>query len=82
MSGSAITEPKGRATRARNDAANGRSLMGPTMQWFLVIVAGLAILGGIFYFGRDVRSNFGGGGGGHSGAPVDAPTVVIDAAGI
>lgn len=79
MSGSAITEPKGRATRARNSDASGRSFMGPTMQWVLVVIVGLAIIGGIFYFGRDVRSNFGGGG--HSGAPAEVPAVVVDAAG-
>ena len=76
MSGSSVTAPKGRATRARNDDASGRSFIGPTMQWVLVIVAGLAIMGGLFYFGRDVRSDLGGGG--HSGAPADAPAVVLD----
>lgn len=80
MSGSAITEPKGRATRARNADAGGRSLMGPTLQWILVVVAALAIMAGIFYFGRDVRSNYGGGGG-HSGAPADTQTVLLDTLG-
>jgi len=79
MSGSAITPPKGRATKARNEDAGGRSFMGPIMQWALVIVAALAILGGILYFGRGVQSNYGGG---HSGAPADAPAVVIGAPGV
>jgi hypothetical protein len=55
--------------------------MGPTMQWVLVVVAALAIMGGVFYFGRDARSDLGGGGG-HSGAPADAPAVVIDIPGV
>lgn len=78
MSGSAVTEPKGRATKARNEDARRRSFMGPMMQWLLLIITALAIIGGIFYVGRNVRSNFGGGGGGH-GAPADVPAVVVDA---
>lgn len=78
MSGKAVTAPKGRATRARNQDLDGSSFFGPTMQWILVIVAALAIMAGIFYFGRDVRSDLGGGGG-HSGAPADVPAVVLDA---
>jgi hypothetical protein len=81
MSGSAVTAPKGRATKARNDEDGGRSFMGPTMQWVLVVVAALAIMGGIFYFGRGARSDLGGGGG-RSGAPADAPAVVIDTPGV
>lgn len=77
MSGSAVTEPKGRATRARNDDVGGRSFFGPTMQWFLVVVAACAIMAGIFYLARDVRSS--GGGGGHSGAPAVVTSVVADA---
>lgn len=79
MSGKAVTAPKGRATRARNEAVGGRSFFGPTLQWVLVIVATLAVLGAIYYFAGDVRSDLGGGGG-HSGAPADVPAVVLDAA--
>jgi hypothetical protein len=73
-SGSATTAPKGRATRGRSDADEGRSFMSPTMQWVLAVLVVLAIIGGILYFGRDIGSNYGGGGG-HS-AP--APSMVID----
>ena len=75
MSGKAFTEPKGRATRARNESGDP-SRMSPVLQWTLVIIAGLAVMAAIFYFGRDVRSDLGGG---HSGAPVDVAAVVIDA---
>jgi hypothetical protein len=80
MNESAFTAPKGRATKARNDDDGRRPFLGPTMQWVLVVVAALAIMVGVFYLGRDVRSNTGGGG--HSGAPADAPAVVIDAPGV
>ena len=71
-SGNAQTAPKGRATRARNAPAR-RSLFGPPTQWVVVTVVALVIIGGIFYFGRNVSSTFGG----HSGAPAPA---VLDAA--
>lgn len=65
MSKSAVTPPKGRATRARNDSGGRRTVIGPKLQWVLVVLAGLAVMGAIFYFGRDVQSN-------HNGAPADA----------
>jgi hypothetical protein len=68
-SSSAHTAPKGHATRTQGRGGEGRSLFGPALQWILVVVAGLAILGGIMYVGRDVRSNLGGGGG--HGAPAE-----------
>jgi len=77
MSGKAVTAPKGRATRAQNDDVSARSFIGPTMQWVLVILAALAVMAAIFFFGRDFRSDFGGGG--HSGAPADVPAVVFNA---
>ena len=62
MSGSAVTPPKGRATRARNQAGRGRTIIGPKLQWVLVIIAALVVFGVIFYFGRDVRSDLNGSG--------------------
>jgi hypothetical protein len=60
MSGSAVTPPKGRATRARNDRVRGRSFISPKLQWALVIVAVLLVFAAIFYFGRDVKSDLNG----------------------
>lgn len=79
MSGSSFTEPKGRATRAQNEAAAG-SGMNSTLQWALVILAGLVIIGVIFYLGRDVRSDLGADG--PSGAPAVVPAVMADPFGI
>ncbi|MGB3736185.1 MAG: hypothetical protein WA964_14600 [Ilumatobacter sp.] len=75
MSGSAVTPPKGRATRARNDSSGGRSVISPKLQWLLAIVLALGVMGAVFYFGRDVRSDY-------NGAPAEAPAVVIDTLGI
>lgn len=69
MSGSAVTPPKGRATRARNDDV-GRTTISPKVQWALAIIAALAVLGAILYIGRDVRSDF-------SGAPIDSDVAVV-----
>ncbi len=72
-----VTPPKGKATRSRADNPNGGTFLTPAMQWLLVVLAGIAIIGAILYFGRDLRSNTGGG---HSGAPVAAvATVEFDA---
>ena len=59
-SGSARTAPKGKATPARNARSGDRTYFTPTIQWILVVIAGLAIVGAIIYFGSD----FGDGGGG------------------
>ena len=74
-SGSARTAPKGKATPTR--AANGgdRTLFTPTIQWILVAVAGLAILGAVIYFGSDIGD--GGGGVNNSGL---APAALVDRA--
>lgn len=74
MSGSAVTPPKGRATRSRNDSAGRRSLLNPKLQWTLVVLGGLAVLGAIFYFGRDIQSDY-------NGAGLDDPAVVVSRAG-
>ena len=68
--GTAQTAPKGRATRAQSSEIEQGPRLSPNTQWALVALAGLAIVAGIFYFGRNVSSNLGGGhGGGQSGAP-------------
>lgn len=60
MSGSAVTPPKGRATRARNEQARRRTFIGPRLQWTLVVLAALLVFAAIFYFGRDVKSDLNG----------------------
>jgi hypothetical protein len=72
-SGSARTAPKGKATPTRNadGRGRGRAFLTPTIQWILVTIAGLAVVGAIIYFGSDI----GDGGGDHSGyAPVAVVT--------
>ncbi|MFK7919664.1 MAG: hypothetical protein AB8G14_16435 [Ilumatobacter sp.] len=76
MSKASTTAPKGRATRARNEAVGGNRFFGPTMQWVGIVVVALIVMAGIFYFGRDFRSNTGGG---HSGAPADGVAAVVHA---
>lgn len=71
------TEPKGRPTVHATDN-EVRNRISPTMEWVIVGVVLVAILGGIFYAGRDLRgAGHGGGGGGH-GAPADVPALVAD----
>ena len=67
-SGSARTAPKGKATPTRDSDDGGRTFLTPTIQWILVVIAGLAIFGAIIYFGSDIGG--GGGGGNHGLAPV------------
>ncbi len=74
MSGSAVTPPKGRATRARNDV-RGRSSIGSKLQWTLALAVALVVLGAIFYFGRDVRSDYNGAG--TSSPAIDVPALVL-----
>lgn len=62
MSGSAVTPPKGRATRARNDGGRSRRFISPKLQWTLAILGMLLVLAAIFYFGRDVKSDLNGAG--------------------
>ncbi len=68
MSGKAVTPPKGRATRARNDANGRGAIIGPKVQWAAAILAALVVLGVILYLGRDVRSDL-------SEAPTISPGV-------
>lgn len=75
MSRSAVTPPKGRATRARNDRARGRSIINPKLQWALVIIAALLVFVAIFYFGRDVKSDLNGAG--MSGEPISTTAVAV-----
>lgn len=76
MSGSAVTPPKGRATRARNDDSGRRSRISARLQWSLVVLLALIVMGAIFYFGRDVQSDFNGAG--PSGVSAIAPTAAVD----
>jgi hypothetical protein len=73
-SGSARTAPKGHATPTQSPDGEGRTFFTPTIQWILVVLAGLAIIGGIIYFGSDIGDG-GGGGGNHSGL---APAAVVN----
>ncbi len=76
MSRSAVTPPKGRATRARSEGGRGRTFISPKLQWALAIVALLLVLAAIFYFGRDVKSDLS-----TDGVPsaANSPTLVVSA---
>lgn len=73
-SGSGRTAPKGRATPPRNARGGGGTFLTPTIQWILVVIAGLLVLGAVIYVGSDV-----GRGGGGIGQSSIAATAVIDA---
>jgi hypothetical protein len=51
--GSARTAPKGKATPPRTTRDVDRPLLTPTIQWILVAVVGLLIVGAIVYFSSD-----------------------------
>jgi len=74
-SGSARTAPKGKATPTRNSGDGGQTFFTPTIQWILVVIAGLAVLGAIIYFGSDIGDGGGDEGVNHSGL---APAAVVD----
>ncbi len=71
--GKGYTAPKGRPT-VHHTGGERTSRISGTMEWIIAGIVFLAILGAIFYFGRDVNS---GGGGGHNGLPADAPVVQL-----
>ena len=73
-SGSARTAPKGKATPTRNSVDGGQTFFTPTIQWILVVIAGLAVVGAIIYFGSDIGDGGGDGGVNHSGL---APAGVV-----
>lgn len=75
MSGSAVTPPKGRATRSRAQAGQRRSAISSKLQWTLVVIAAFVALGILYFFVRDVRSNASG----QPAAPTDIPAVVTAA---
>ena len=60
-------DPDTRRRRQRSD------MFTPTIQWMLVMIVGLALLGAIIYFGSDIGD--GGGGVNHSGL---APAALVD----
>ncbi len=70
--GSARTEPKGRATAARSDRGGRRSLISPTMEWILAVVVFLLVLALIFYLFGDIRSTLGGTSEAPAGVVIDA----------
>lgn len=74
--GKGYTAPKGRPTVHPTNGGTSRR-MTSTMEWVLAAIVFIAILGAIFYFGRDFNS----GGGGVSGLPADAPTVQLSESG-
>jgi hypothetical protein len=73
--GKGYTEPKGRPT-VHNTGDKTSRRMSSTIEWVLAGIVFIAILGAVFYFGRDFNS----GGGGYSGLPTDAPIVQLDEA--
>lgn len=72
--GKAYTAPKGRPT-THNYGAVKRSRLSSRMEWVLALLAFIAVLGAIFYFGAGWGPGGGGGGGPH-GAP--APDSVVE----
>ena len=55
--GSARTAPKGEGDPARaTPNGAGRTLFTPTIQWILVAIAGLLVIGAIIYFASDSGS--------------------------
>lgn len=72
MSGSSVTPPKGRATRARNADPQNRGVLSSKMQWAVAIIIGCAVLALVLYLGRDVRSDLNGAG------LSDVTAVVVD----
>ena len=71
--GSARTAPKGRATRPRNADTSGARWLNSTAQRILVMLAGLAILGAIIWFGSDIGDDIGG----DQGGPLPSPAATV-----
>ena len=55
-SGSARTEPKGRATTPRDARLGRRRLLTPRLEWALAIIVFVILLAVLFYVFRDVRA--------------------------
>jgi len=66
------TAPKGRPTTHNTGEGRGNRIS-PVMEWIVAGVVFVAVLAGIFYFGRSLNS---GGGGGHGGA-IEAPATFV-----
>lgn len=65
------TAPKGRPTTHNTGEGRGKRVS-PMMEWLIASIVFVALLAGIFYFGRSLNS----GGGGQSGA-IEAPAAVV-----
>gem|GEM_PF-1112958 len=65
------TAPKGRPTTHNTGQGRGK-LVSPVMEWLIAGIVFVAVLAGIFYFGRGLNS---GGGGGQGGA-IEAPATL------
>jgi hypothetical protein len=74
--GKGYTAPKGRPTVHRTGKERARRFSSTT-EWVLAGIVFVAILGAIFYFGR----NFSTAGGGGTGLPVEAPVVQLHESG-
>ena len=66
------TAPKGRPTTHNTGEGRGNRIS-PAMEWLVAGIVFVAVLAGIFYFGRSLNS---GGGGGQGGA-IEAPATVV-----
>ena len=69
--GKGYTAPKGRPTVHHTGKERTRRFSSTT-EWLLAGIAFIAILGAIFYFGRDFNTPSGG-----TGLPADAPVVQV-----
>ncbi len=65
------TAPKGRPTTHNTGEGRGKRIS-PMMEWLIAGIVFIAVMAGIFYFGRSLNS----GGGGDSGA-IEAPAAFV-----
>jgi hypothetical protein len=65
------TAPKGRPTTHNTGVGRGKRIS-PMMEWLLAGIVFVAVMAGIFYFGRSLNSGGGGGGG-----AIEAPAAFV-----
>ncbi len=72
------TAPKGRPTTHNTGKGRGKRIS-PMMEWLIAGIVFIAVMAGIFYFGRSLNSG-GGGGNGAIEAPAAfvAPHIAVD----
>jgi len=71
------TAPKGRPTTHNTGQGRGKRVS-PMMEWLIAGIVFVAVLAGIFYFGRSLNSGSGVGGAIEAPAAFIAPDVAVD----